>query len=124
MQVERTNSNELSVNRAPYGSMVRTASIRKSETVFALNTTAGAAWDACSHPTRSRQSDRRNRCGARLMPGSLRNSRWRRFFSCTAQKLIATSGSSPTAMRPANSVMMSKIALPLVVSLTIAEQLA
>ncbi len=49
MQVERVNTKDLVVNSMPDGSRV----IRNSnnETVFALNATAAAAWDACSSAT-------------------------------------------------------------------------
>ena len=49
MQVERVNSNDLVVNGLPDGSRVIVNS--NNETVFAMNATAGAAWDACSEPT-------------------------------------------------------------------------
>ena len=57
MQLERVNPNDLVVNSMPDGSRV----IRNSnnETVFALNATAAAAWDACSYC----QHDRRCRGG-------------------------------------------------------------
>ncbi len=49
MQIERVNTKDLVVNSMPDGSRV----IRNSnnETVFALNATAAAAWDACSSAT-------------------------------------------------------------------------
>src|ERR1039457_1818406 len=49
MHVERLNSTGLVVNGLPDGSRVIVNS--NNETVFALNATAGAAWDACSAPT-------------------------------------------------------------------------
>src|SRR5581483_9611700 len=51
MQVERVNSSKLSVSPMPDGSRI----IRdpENETVFALNATAAAAWDACSSPKTS-----------------------------------------------------------------------
>ena len=45
MQVERTNSNDLLVDKLPDGSRVMIHP--ESDTVFALNPAAGAAWDAC-----------------------------------------------------------------------------
>ncbi len=120
MQVERTNSNELSVDKLPDGSMVIVD--RKSETVFALNTTAGAAWDACSHPTTLAKvtQDMRRSFDARITEELALEA----ILQLQHQKLIATSGSSPTATRRAILATMSSIALPLVVSLTIAEQRA
>jgi hypothetical protein len=49
MQVERTNPAILVENKLPDGSRVIVDSA--NETVFALNATSGAAWDACSMPT-------------------------------------------------------------------------
>ena len=49
MRVERTNSDELLVDKLPDGSKFIVDP--KNETVFALNATAGAAWDACGAPT-------------------------------------------------------------------------
>ena len=49
MQIERTNSDALVINKLPDGSTVIVDA--KNEAVFALNPTAGAAWDACSAPT-------------------------------------------------------------------------
>jgi len=49
MQIERVNSETRVENKLPDGSRIIVDSA--SETVFALNATAGAAWDACSAPT-------------------------------------------------------------------------
>lgn len=49
MQIERTHSDGLVVNKLPDGSTVIVD--RGRETVFALNAAAGAAWEACNHPT-------------------------------------------------------------------------
>src|SRR5260370_36798055 len=49
MHVERVNTSDLVVNGLPDGSRVIVNS--NNETVFALNATAGAAWDACRTPT-------------------------------------------------------------------------
>ena len=49
MQIERLQSDALVENRLPDGS--RVILDPTNETVFALNATAGAAWDACSTPT-------------------------------------------------------------------------
>ena len=49
MQIERLNTKDLVVNSMPDGSRVIRNS--KDKTVFALNPTAAAAWDACSAAT-------------------------------------------------------------------------
>lgn len=48
MQIERLNSDALVVNALPDGSKIL-VDLRK-ETLFALNPTAGAVWDACGSP--------------------------------------------------------------------------
>lgn len=49
MQIERSDSDALVVNQLPDGSRVILDAA--TETVFALNATAGAAWDACGAAT-------------------------------------------------------------------------
>src|SRR5271168_1985933 len=49
MQIERTNSDALVVNKLPDGSTVIVDA--ENDAVFALNSTAGAAWDACGRST-------------------------------------------------------------------------
>src|SRR5579863_7948336 len=49
MQVERANSDGFMVNQLPDGSRIIVDA--PNQTVFALNATAGAAWDACTGST-------------------------------------------------------------------------
>jgi hypothetical protein len=120
MQFERVNSKDLVVNSMPDGSRV----IRNSnnETVFALNATAAAAWDACS--------------SANSIAGVAEE--MRRSFdpnvtdelaeACIVQfqekNLVSISGSAPKHTRRAVLAGLSAVALPLVVSLTVGEQKA
>lgn len=120
MQVERTNSNELLVDKLPDGSRVIVNP--QSETVFALNTTAGAAWDACSCPTTLSKvtEDMRRSFDARMTEELALEA----ISQLEAKKLVTTSGSPSGATRRTMLATLSGIALPLVVSLTMAEQRA
>lgn len=121
MRVERTNS-DLRVDELPDGSKVIVDS--KSETVFALNATAGAAWDACSQPTTlsevtkkmQRSTDTRITEDVALAA----------ILQLQEKNLVLTSESSPDLNRRAMLPILSAVglALPLVVSLTLLEQRA
>lgn len=120
MQVERTNSNELSVNKLPDGSRVIVDP--KRETVFALNTTAGAAWDACSLPTTLSKvtEEMRRSFDARITEEHALEA----ILQLQEQKLVTISGSPSMPTRRTLLATLSGVAVPLVVSLTIAEQRA
>ena len=120
MQVERTQSNELVVDKLPDGSRVIVDS--RNETVFALNTTAGAAWDACSRPTTLSKvtEDMQRSLDARITEELALEA----ILQLQEQKLVMTSESSSMGTRRAMLASLSGIALPLVVSLTMSEQRA
>jgi hypothetical protein len=119
MQVERTNSNDLVVNGLPDGSKVIVDS--KSERVFALNATAGAAWDACSDPTTlSQVADTMRRSLAQDVTDELAE---QAVLQLEDQKLVTTSGFPKTTRRQALATL-GAVALPLVVSMTLGEQRA
>lgn len=120
MQVERANLNELLVDKLPDGSRVIVDP--QNETVFALNTTAGAAWDACIHPTTlSKVTDEMRRSlDARITEELALEA----ILQLEDQKLVKTSESTSAATRRAVLATLGGIALPLVVSLTMAEQRA
>lgn len=120
MQVERTNPNDLLVNKMPDGSKVIVDP--KSETVFALNAAAGAAWDACSRPTTlSKVAEDMQRS---LDPRITEEFALEAILQLQERKLVMTSGTSSTATRRAMLTTLSGIALPLVACLTMAEQRA
>jgi hypothetical protein len=120
MQVERTNSNELSVNRLPDGSSLIVD--HQNETVFALNTTAGAAWDACNRPTTlSKVTEEMRRSFDARITEELALAA---ILQLQDKNLVTTSESSTKASRRTMLATLSGIALPLVVSLTMAEQRA
>jgi capsular polysaccharide biosynthesis protein len=122
MRVERTNSNDLRVDELPDGSKVIVDS--KSETVFALNATAGAAWDACSHPTTLSEvaKDMQRSIDKRITEELALEA----ILQLQEKKLVATSGLTPDLTRRAMLPILGgiSIALPLVVSLTMLEQRA
>ena len=120
MQVERVSTKDLVVNSMPDGSRV----IRNSnnETVFALNATAAAAWDACSSATTiAGVAEEMRRSFDPNVTDELAE-------ACIAQfeekKLVKISDAAPKATRRQVLAGLSAVALPLVVSLTIGEQKA
>jgi hypothetical protein len=120
MQVERANSNDQLVDKLPDGSRVIVDP--KNETVFALNATAGAAWDACSGPTTlSKVAEDMQRS---LDPRITEELALEALLQLQEQKLVTTTGSSSKATRREVFATLSGIAVPLVVSLTMAEQRA
>ena len=89
MQVERTNSDALVVNKLPDGSRVIVD--KQNETVLALNATAGAAWDACSVSTTLAgvtASMQRS-----FDPGVTEELAEEAILQLQAQKLVTTAGS-------------------------------
>jgi hypothetical protein len=124
MQVARSNSDELSVQQLPDGSRVIVDP--RSEKVFALNTTAGAAWDACGSPTTlakvtaAMQRSLDARTTEELALEAILQLQEQNLVKTS---LVATSGASPTTRR-AVLVALGGIALPVVVSMTLSEQRA
>ncbi|WP_260736479.1 PqqD family protein [Tunturiibacter lichenicola] len=118
MQIERLQSDALVENRLPDGS--RVILDPTNETVFALNATAGAAWDACSAPTTlSNVADDMRRS---LNPAITDEIAEEALLQLQDKKLVNTSGSSATRRQFLAS--LSAVALPLVVALTISDQKA
>ena len=120
LQVERTNSSDLVVNHLPDGSRVIVDA--KNETVFALNATAGAVWEACSSPTTLSKvaADMQRSCG----PEVTEELAGEAILRLQEKNLVTTSGSSPRATRREVLATLGAVALPLVVSLTLADQRA
>jgi hypothetical protein len=120
MQVERSNSDALVINKLPDGSTLIVDS--ENETVFALNATAAAAWDACSNPTtlegvtESMQSS--------FDPSINKDLAEEAILQLHAKKLVTTSGLPSQASRRQFITTLGSIALPLVVVLSVADQRA
>ena len=120
MQIERTKSNDLVVNGLPDGSRMIVDS--KSEQVFALNATAGAAWDACSNPTTlSKVADDIRRSFGPKVTNELAE---QAILQLQEKNLVTVSGSSPKTTRRQALAVLGAVALPLVVSMTLADQRA
>jgi hypothetical protein len=120
MHVERVNSSDLVVNGLPDGSRVIVNS--NNETVFAMNSTAGAAWDACSQPTTvARIAEEMRRSFDPSVTDELAADA---ILRLKEKNLVKTSGESPKTTRREVLATLSAVALPLVVSLTIGEQKA
>jgi hypothetical protein len=120
MQVERVNTNDLVVNSMPDGSRVIRNS--NSETVFALNATAAAAWDACASATTvAGVAEEMRRSFDPNVTDELAEACLQQFEQ---KKLVKISGAAPKATRREVLAGLSAVALPLVVSLTIGEQKA
>lgn len=120
MQVERTNSDAMVVNRLPDGS--RVIANRKNEMVFALNATAGAAWDACNNPTTLAAVTESMQIS--FDPGTTMELAEEAILRLREQNLVKTSGESLPTTRRKFIATLSTLAIPLVVSLPIAEQQA
>ncbi len=121
MLVESTNKDSLVVNQLPDGSRVVIDPV--NETVLALNATAGSAWDACSNPTTlSGVAEHMRRS---LDPGTTEEVAERAILELEDKKLVSISEDSA---RPTRRQMLGTLsaaaALPLVVSLTMADQKA
>ena len=122
MQVERANSNDLLVDKLPDGSQLIVDP--KNETVFALNATAGAAWDACSGPTTlSRVAEDMQRA---FDPRVTEELALQAIQQLQERNLVTTSGSPSTTTRRAfvAKLGVGALAAPLVVALTMAQQRA
>jgi hypothetical protein len=118
MLVERVSSSKLAVNAMPDGSRI----IRNSEneTVFALNATAAAAWDACSSATTmAGVADAMRRSFDPSVTDELAEAS---VLELQDKKLVTISGSGFKATRRDVLAGLGAVALPLVVSLTIGQQ--
>jgi len=118
MLVERVRSSNLAVNAMPDGSRI----IRnpENETVFALNATAAAAWDACaSAKTVSAVAEEMRRSFDPNVTDELAEAS---INELQDKKLVTVSGSGFKATRRDVLAGLGAVALPLVVSLTIGQQ--
>jgi hypothetical protein len=120
MQIERAISSSLTVNRLPDGSRIIVDA--PGETVFALNATAGAAWDACNGPkTLSEVTAEMQRSFDPAVTEELAHAA---IDQLQEKKLVRTSGFFSMPTRRAVLAGLGAVAVPLVVSLTLGEQRA
>ena len=93
----------------------------KNEQVYALNATAGAAWDACSGPTTvSKVADQMRHSLASDVTDEVAEQAIRQLED---KKLVTVSGSQNVTRRQ-SFAFLGAVALPLVVSMTMADQRA
>jgi hypothetical protein len=120
MQIERKNSNDLVVNGLPDGSRVIVDSA--NEKVYALNAPAGAAWDACgSGKTLSEVADdMRRTCDPSITDEFAEEA----ILQLHEKELVKVSSLSSKTSRRQVLAGLSAVALPLVVSMTMADQRA
>lgn len=118
MQIERIPSDALVVNELPDGSRILVDTGK--EKVFSLNPTAGAAWDACSDPTTLTEITRKMQRS--LDPGVTAEVAEEAVQQLEEQHLVRASG--VLSSRRQFLAQAGAVALPLVVSLTMAEQAA
>lgn len=113
MNIERSQSEHLVVNELPDGSKILVDSGK--QTMFALNPTAGAAWDACSSPTTlSAMAE-----NMKVTEGEAEEA----VLELRAKNLVATSG----PLQPSRRRFMAGAAVaavPLVLAMTMGEQKA
>ena len=120
MLIERANTDTLVVNSLPDGSRVIIDS--ENERVFAMNATAGAAWDACTVPTtlsavtQNMQRSFHEGVNEELAEEAIQQ--------LEKQQLVSTSGAPSQATRRKFIHTLGAIAVPLVVSLSVTEQKA
>jgi hypothetical protein len=120
MQIECKNLDSLVVNKLPDGSRVIVDS--GSETVYALNATAGAAWDACSEPTTlpkvaaSMQRTLDVDVTEEMADMAIRQ--------LAEKKLVAMPGAPLQTRRQVFGTLSAAVALPLVVALSMSDQRA
>lgn len=116
MKIERTNSTALVFNQLPDGSRILIDP--NNETIFALDATAGAAWDACSDPTTlSAVTEQMQHC---LKANITEDKAEEAILQLEEKNLLKTSGSSRRQFMKNAGIA----ALPLVASLTVADQRA
>ena len=120
MHIERKDSKNLLINGLPDGSRVIVDS--PNERVYALNSTAGAAWDACASQTTLSQvaESMRQSCGPSISDEVAEQA----IAQLAEKNLVKTSG--PFAHTSRRSVLagIGAVALPLVVSMTLGDQRA
>jgi hypothetical protein len=120
MQIERTDPSKLVVNGLPDGSKVIVDPA--NERIYALNPTAGAAWDACQHETTLAEvvEEMRRSFG----PSVTNEVAEQAIARLQEENLVRATGLLRNASRRQVLAGIAAIALPLVVSMTMTEQKA
>jgi hypothetical protein len=120
MQIIRGSQDTLVENHLPDGS--RFIVDQKNETVYALNATAGVVWDACSKPTTlcDVTKDLQRSFGSEVTEELARQT----VVELAERKLLTLSMSAQQTSRREALKTLGKVALPLVVAMTLSEQKA
>ena len=120
MQIQRGPQDTLIENHLPDGSRILVD--HKNETVYALNATAGAAWDACGVPTNlSNVTDEMRYVLGNAITEELAEEAVLRLQE---RKLVTASAEGQRKTRREVLTTFGKVALPLVVAMTLTEQRA
>lgn len=118
MQVQRGDFDSLAENQLPDGSRILVD--HKNETVYALNATAGAAWDACSVPTSlDNVTEELQRS---FGPDVTKELAEEAIVQLQNQNLVTASGGERRPTRREILTKFGKVALPIVVAMTLTEQ--
>ena len=120
MNIERINSSSLIENSMPDGSKVIIDQL--GERVFALNPTAGAAWDACSKSTTI--SGITESMKSSIGAGVTEELAEQAVLELEQQNLVSGSKLLPQHGRRQFLMGLGVVALPVVVSLTMGAQRA
>jgi Coenzyme PQQ synthesis protein D (PqqD) len=120
VQIERGLQDAFVENHLPDGS--RFLVDHRNETVYALNPTAGAAWDACSKPTTL--CDVTREMQRSFDPEITEEFAKEAVLELQKRQLVTTSISGQNATRRQALKTLGKIALPLVIAMTLSEQRA
>jgi hypothetical protein len=121
MQIQNAASSSLVVNKLPDGSRVIVDA--GNETMYALNATAGAAWDACSEPSTLPQvaANMERTLNAPVTEEMAELA----VLELKGKKLVdAPSVQAQPTRRQIFGTLGAALALPLVVTLTMGEQRA
>jgi hypothetical protein len=118
VEIQRGRFESLSENQLPDGS--RFLIDHENETVYALNATASAAWDACKAQTTldGVTEEMQRSLGAEITPDIVEES----ILQLQKQNLVTASGGSRQTTRRELFTKLGKAALPIVVAMTLTEQ--
>ena len=118
VEIQREQFNSLVENQLPDGS--RFLVDQENETVYALNATAGAAWDACKEPTSLNNvtAEMQRSIGSDATEELAQEA----ILQLQEKNLITASGGERRPTRREVLAKFGKAALPIVVAMTLAEQ--
>jgi len=118
VEIQRGHFDSIAENQLPDGS--RFLIDHENETVYALNATAGAAWDACKAPTSLNEvtSQMQQAIGSEVTQDIAEAA----ILQLQSKNLVTASGGSRQPTRRELFTKLGKVALPIVVAMTLTEQ--